>query len=274
MITFLKNTPPGQALRDWVHQTRTRGQYLRMFQYLLGSRELFNLPKWLFIARFIPYTMVYYSRLSDLYDIVRRVEREKIHGAMVECGVWRGGCAALMAVMTRHTDRKTYLFDSFEGLPEPLEIDGPRAIKMAKGQKSGALRSIGTKAYASIEEVATTVYEHFGLEKSKVILHKGWFQHTLPVVRETIGPIAVLRLDADWYESTRVALENLYDNVVPNGYVVIDDYGHFEGCRKATDEFIAERELAVELRFSDYSCIYFRKPDPKTKVLNVSDKGE
>ena len=92
-----------------------------------------------------------------------------------------------------------------------------------------------------------------------VIIVKGWFQDTLILNQIRIGPIALLRIDGDWYESTKVCLECLFDNVANGGYVIIDDYGFFPGCRKAVDEFLASRGLKVQFIPVDYSRVYFKK---------------
>ena len=98
------------------------------------------------------------------------------------------------------------------------------------------------------------------IDESKVHLVKGWFQDTLPIYKKKIGKISILRLDGDWYESTKVALDNLYDCVVSGGYVVIDDYYFWDGCKKAVDDFILERKLQVTIRRQDASGAYFIKP--------------
>jgi len=94
-----------------------------------------------------------------------------------------------------------------------------------------------------------------------VSLVKGWFQDTLPEYKDRMGAVALLRLDGDWYESTKCCLENLYDNVVPGGYVIIDDYGALTGCKEAVDDFLNERNINVELIDVDHIRFYFLKPD-------------
>ncbi|MEI6239529.1 MAG: TylF/MycF/NovP-related O-methyltransferase [Planctomycetia bacterium] len=89
--------------------------------------------------------------------------------------------------------------------------------------------------------------------------HHGWFQDTLPVDAAAVGPIAILRLDGDWYASTKACLEHLYDQVVPSGFVIVDDYDTYDGCRKAVDEFIASRSLPVQLHRVDADCRYWVK---------------
>ena len=98
-----------------------------------------------------------------------------------------------------------------------------------------------------------------GYPGERVTVVAGWFQDTLPIWRERIGPIAVLRIDGDFYESTRVCFEALYDSVIPDGAVIIDDYGTFEGCRRATDEFLSSRSR-IELVPIDFGASYFVKP--------------
>jgi hypothetical protein len=91
--------------------------------------------------------------------------------------------------------------------------------------------------------------------------HVGWFQDTLPHDAQALGAIALLRLDADWYESTAVCLKYLYPKVAKHGVVIIDDYGHFEGCRRAVDEFLASQRAPILLNHIDYTGRYFVKPD-------------
>jgi len=93
-----------------------------------------------------------------------------------------------------------------------------------------------------------------------VFMVAGWFQDTLPEYKNKIGEISFLRIDGDWYESTKCCLENLYDNVVTGGYIFIDDYGSVIGCKKATDEFLENRKLNVELMLDDRGGCYFVKP--------------
>ncbi len=239
-----------------------QGTY-RMLKSPLFWSEIGHVRKWWLLNSLMGHTMVTYERLSSLYDISHQVARSSLSGAFVECGVWRGGCAALMAYAahTAGSSRKVHLFDSFEGLPQPVDSDGEKARHAAGGHVEGKLSPIGMDV-ADEEVVRRLLFERFGFDPLQVILHKGWFQHTLPANREAVGEIAILRLDGDWYESTRVCLENLYDNVVSGGFIIIDDYGWWEGCKKATDEFIQERGLRIELIYDDHACVHFRKPAP------------
>jgi len=203
-----------------------------------------------------------YERMSNVYELAKLVERNKIKGSFVECGVWREGCVAIMAVIAHRAgnNRKTWLFDSFEGLPEPQEIDGESAREYASGRVSGDLFSIN-KCVASLEDVKDLFFNILKLDEDNIVIKKGWFQDTLQECKDKLGPIAILRLDADWYESTKLCLESLYDNIINGGYIIIDDYGSWEGCKKATDEFLKERKLHVKLKNIDNAGYYFQKPN-------------
>jgi O-methyltransferase len=255
-MLFARNAPLRVAARRWLEQHLTvRGIYL-MLKSRVFWREALNVPKWGFLVRVMSHTVVTYERLSNLYDIARNCE---LPGAFVECGVWRGGSAAVLATFAARQGRDTYLFDSFEGLPEPRSIDGARAIKRVGGKNSGQLQSTG-ELVVDESVVEALLFERFRLAKNRIHIHKGWFQNTVPTAKANIQEIAILRLDGDWYDSTKVCLDELYDQVVPGGMIVVDDYGHFEGCRRAIDEFRSERGIHTPLNFSDYSEVVFTRP--------------
>jgi hypothetical protein len=204
-------------------------------------------------------TLTSYERLVTLYQQTLHVERRQLPGCLVECGVWRGGATAMMALASiagRGDPRTLHLFDSFEGVPAPKrEVDGQAAVDFVGGRSDGALVATHV-AEASADEVMSLLVEGIGYPETAIVVHKGWFQDTIPAARTQVGQIALLRLDGDWYESTKVALENLYDQVVPQGFIVIDDYGAWEGCRRATDEFLAARSNDSYLHFVDYGARY------------------
>jgi O-methyltransferase len=189
-----------------------------------------------------PFTQVPVESLADLAHLVREVLAHDIPGDFVECGVWRGGASFLMADLLRQAgvrDRKVWLFDSFEGLPAPEEVDGPAAMAYAKNTDSHLYLD---NCRVSLEEVQRSATE-LGLASYTEFI-KGWFDQTLPANRGRIGPIAILRIDCDWYSSVRCCLENLYDQVVEGGFVVFDDYYIFDGCAIAVHEFLGKRRLA------------------------------
>lgn len=219
-----------------------------------------NFKKMQLFSKVFPYTMAGYRRLSNVYALAYHAEKEKLLGDFVECGVWKGGCSAVMAFVadTFTSGRKIWLFDSFEGLPEPTREDGVLARTYAGERIEGRMRSID-KCVGPLEDVKKIFFEILQIPKESVVIKKGWFQDTLPVSKNEMGKIAILRLDGDWYESTKVCLENLYDKVVPGGYVIIDDYGHWEGAKRALEEFFQKRNIKPELTKIDYTGVYFRK---------------
>jgi O-methyltransferase len=202
---------------------------------------------WL-IHRVKPYTAVFVPRLAALHRLSRDVQRRELRGDIVECGVYNGGSSALIAsVCCTHSSarRHIWLFDSFEGLPPPTEKDGDKA------------KACGWWCHGDLELVAR-VYEKLRIPWELVHIIKGWFHETFPQVE--VGEIALLHIDADWYDSVKLCLERFYDHVSPGGYVVIDDYGHWEGCRHAVDEFLNGRGIDVPLTVVDYTGRYFQKP--------------
>lgn len=208
------------------------------------------------------HTMMSFERLATLWLQVRYLDNHKVSGTLVECGVWRGGAVAIMALAHLHSAsspwRQLHLFDSWQGLPEPdAKLDGKSAVEFAGGADSGALRSVD-RCVASLEETRDLLEKEVRYPANLIHYHSGWFQETLP--RTEVGEIALLRLDGDWYESTRVCLEHLYSSVVSGGVVVLDDYGLWAGCRKATDEFLARQPKPIMLHHIDYTGRYFIKP--------------
>ena len=238
---------------------------LRRLHNLRGARprDLLDRDRLALYWAVAPYTHVRWRRFANVHALAAAAEARGLPGAFVECGVWRGGCAAVLAAQARSggTGRLTWLFDSFEGLPEPSAEDGAAAARYAGGRAAGALAPIG-RCVGPLADVRRLLFGTLGIPEAAVRLVPGWFQDSLPASREAIGPIALLRLDGDWYASTRVCLEQLYDQVVPGGYVILDDYGDWEGCRRATDEFLAARGLQVELEVIDRGGRWFTKPGP------------
>ena len=225
---------------------------------LLGN--LFNPGKIRLFLKLRPYTMVSQKRLSNVYELAHKVEAENVPGAFMEFGVWKGGAAACMAVVAKQADseRIVWLFDSFEGLPEPTEKDGEVAASFSLQRTSGKLQSID-KCVGQLEDVEKLFFSILKIPREHVRIAKGWFQNTVPVAKCELLQIAILRLDADWYESTKYVLQELYDRVAQGGYVIVDDYGDWEGCKRAVDEFFKERSLKEQFHSIDGRAIYFQK---------------
>jgi hypothetical protein len=188
-----------------------------------------------------PRTMTENAKLFALIAATRYIASHHIPGAIVECGVWRGGSMqavayTLLACGVR--DRALHLFDTFEGMPEPSErdrrYDGEPAVQLLERNPKTA----NIWAIATIEDVEAAMAET-AYPMERVNLHPGLVQDTIP--REAPDQIAILRLDTDWYDSTRHELEHLYDRVPPGGVVIFDDYGWWQGARQAVDEFLGAR---------------------------------
>lgn len=206
------------------------------------------------------YSLVGSSGLEATYKAAAELLEDNIEGCLVECGVAEGGCSALMAtVVAKYNGNKmTWLFDSFEGLPDPTERDFVEPRGNLTGENVRPLER--GSCLGTLKRVEDVLFRGFGLSRMKVQLVRGWFQDTLTVYRDKVGPIAMLRIDGDWYESTKCCLENLFDRLVPGGYCIVDDYGTFYGCRKAVDEFIQSRNLKLESHADGRGGLLFRKP--------------
>lgn len=221
------------------------------------------------------HTMLPYIRLVVLYQQVVYCEKYCIPGSFVECGVWKGGAVGLMALANMGHGRERrhiHLFDIFDDICEPDEkMDGKRAVEDVRRyagvnpEMTGALKPVRGfyKAFGgcgSLEENRKLLEKTIGYDSQYLHYHKGWFQETLVKGSSSIDSIAILRLDGDWYASTKVCLDYLYNKVVSGGFVIVDDYGYYEGCRKAVDEFIEKEKLRIFLNNVDSGCTYWIKP--------------
>jgi len=168
-----------------------------------------------------------------------------VKGVVVECGVWRGGMSAAMADVLGK-ERKYYLFDSFEGLPPAKEIDGQAALAWQNDVNSPGYYD-NCKAEM---EWAEKAMKKTGADKYKLV--KGWFENTLPTYNFE-EKIAVLRLDADWYESTMVCLENLFPKMAEGGIIIFDDYYVWDGCSKALHDYLSKNKRTERI-MQAYSC--------------------
>jgi len=157
------------------------------------------------------------------------------NGAIVECGTWKGGMAAGM-IETGGPERRYYFFDSFEGLPPAKDIDGLAAKRWQADTTSAIYHNNCT---ASLEDFRHAV-QMTGCTLDVIEVHKGFFENTLPAF--DCPPIAVLRLDADWYQSTMICLEKFWPHIMPGGLILIDDYYAWEGCAKAVHAFLAAQQ--------------------------------
>jgi hypothetical protein len=202
-------------------------------------------------ARF-SHTMIGLRRLDNLDYCAAEVVREGIEGDFMEAGVLQGGASIFLRglqVAYGESHRRMWVADSFAGLPPAQhEADVAIGIDFTEPQQPW----LAWPLHAVRDNFRT-----YGLLSDEVRFLEGWFSETLP--HAPIEKLAILRLDADLYESTRDVLVPLYDKVVPGGYIIVDDYGAFEACSRAVDEFRAERGDTAPLRRIDWSGVYWKK---------------
>jgi hypothetical protein len=195
--------------------------------------------------------MLLKNQLANLRRLVESTLSEGVPGDYIETGVWRGGaCILVRAILAARgvTDRRVFVADSFEGLPRPN-------AKQYPADRASKLFSFGELAIS--EDEVRRNFAAYGLEDEQVVFVKGWFKDSLPKLKEQ--RFALIRLDGDLYESTMDALDNLYDRLSAGGYVVVDDYGVMQGCRRAVHDFLAGRGLTPEIVATDASEVWWRK---------------
>lgn len=203
-----------------------------------------------------PYTMLSEQRLYSLYNHAKYICENNIQGNFVECGVAAGGSSALLAWVIKNYSchpRKLFSFDSFSGMPRPTEFDSSGGID---AESTGW----GTGTCAAPESSVIEICTKLGVVDI-ITTVKGYFEDTLPQMRDWVGMVALLHMDGDWYESTKAILNNLYDRLVNGAFIQVDDYGHWDGCRKAIHEFAAARALQFEMNQIDSTGVWFVKPD-------------
>lgn len=199
------------------------------------------------IVEVTPYTMTSPERLWALRRATQYVLERGVPGDFAETGVWRGGSAMLMAATALdagHRSRGVWLYDTFEGMPKPQAVDvavatGEAATENFQAAKTGADSS--TWCNAPLDEVKANM-ARIGYPAAAVRYVVGKTQETLPNTANRPTQLALLRLDTDWYESTKAELEHLFDLLSPGGVLIVDDYGYWAGCMQAVDEFFAARD--------------------------------
>lgn len=199
----------------------------------------------------LAHTMIGFRRLDNLRHCVETVIREGVDGDLIETGVWRGGaCIFMRGILKAYgcSTRRVWVADSFAGLPPPDLTKAPAD----RGDKHFRYDRLAV----SLEEVQSN-FRAFGLLDDQVRFLEGWFKDTLP--RAPIDKIAVCRLDGDMYESTDDALRNLYDRIVPGGFLIVDDYGAVPGCRQAVDDFRKAYGIIEPIQHIDWTGVYWRK---------------
>jgi O-methyltransferase len=198
-----------------------------------------------------PWTMTSAERIYALIQAVRYVSANAIPGAIVECGVWKGGSMAAVAktlLQMQDVTRDLNLFDTFEGMSEPTATDVDYSGRQASEL---VLENVGVRCVdAPIERVKSLLFDT-GYPKQKLNFIQGKVEDTIP--GSAPESISLLRLDTDWYESTKHELIHLFPRLTQGGVIIIDDYGHWKGARQACDEYFAQNRIPILLNRIDYT---------------------
>jgi hypothetical protein len=205
-----------------------------------------------------PWTLTSPERIYALIQAVRYVSANAIEGSIVECGVWKGGSMAAAArtlLQLQDVKRDLYLFDTFEGMSEPMSNDTDYSGKQASEllQENPDYKCAGAPL-----ELVKTVLLKTGYPEERIHFVKGKVEETIPA--SAPDSISLLRLDTDWYESTKHELVHLFPRLSHNGVIIIDDYGHWKGSRQACDEYFAENRVHILLNRIDYTGRIALKP--------------
>ena len=208
------------------------------------------------IAAVRPYTMTSDERIFVLIEAVRYLAKTNVEGGIVECGVWRGGSMMAVAHALAGLDRRDvdlYLFDTFEGMTEPQDVDLDYRGVSAHNEFARSRTSADASDWCRAEfgEVESNLIST-GYPRDRIKLIRGKVEQTIP--SQAPSKISLLRLDTDWYESTIHELVHLYPRLSSRGVLIIDDYGHWMGSRRATDEYFATLGVSpVLLNRIDYT---------------------
>lgn len=177
------------------------------------------------------------GRENNITDMVNHISKNNIQGDILDIGVFKGYSSVLVMnalLNCKIRDRDVYLYDTFEGMPKPTEEDGGEIIKLYRPKW----------ALGTLDEVKRNISKHTKYPSDKIHYIKGMVEDTLQ--NHPHKQIAYLRLDTDFYSSTKAELENLYDFIVPNGVLIVDDYGSkFKGCTRAVNDFFDKKGISM-----------------------------
>ena len=210
-----------------------------------------------------PHTMVHETGLAFTVNAVLQSISEANSGVVIECGVWRGGCSLAVLLAQKYSlgrvIKPVHLFDSFEGLPEVTARDG----SLAKEWQKGHTDTFFDNCKADEGTLRELFKSHELREGQDFHIHRGWFADTVPSFAQSeaceVG-ISVLRLDGDWYESTLTCLEALEPKVLDGGTVILDDYYAWDGCARATHDYLSHRDLPYRIKsLPHHFAAYFEK---------------
>jgi len=199
-------------------------------------------------------TMCSKERIQSLQNTLHKINN--LDGHIVECGTWRGGLAALMLqhILDNKLNKLLFIYDTFEGMPEPGDKDHPDALRRYSELKDG---EYSDWCRAGIDVVRDTLRQVTKTYSDHCYLIEGKVEDTL----EGFGPesIALCRLDTDWYSSTKVEMEVLYPKVVKGGYIIVDDYSDWPGCKLAVDEYLSSIDDDYSLSIEDGSLVIHKR---------------
>jgi O-methyltransferase len=217
---------------EWIERRRERN--LRHFEHPLPI--------------VLPHSLVDPLNLLFIKRVAERLDRAGVAGDFVEAGVYRGGSAGVLAAQAmKSPDRRLWLFDAFAGMPAAGEHDDERSHAI-EGQ------------YVGSEARTRQILSRVGMDPRRTELRVGWFDDTFP--HADVERIALLHVDCDFYDPVKLTLETFYERVAPGGYVIINDYGSYEGARVAVDEWLAETGHGITPVGLDMHVAFFAKPEP------------
>jgi hypothetical protein len=200
-----------------------------------------------------PFTMTSLERMYGLWQAARYVVSHQIPGDFVECGVWKGGSAmvaAMSLMQAGDVSRGLWLYDTFEGMTQPGERDVDWSGRAAAEHLVEKKMTADQWCRSPLDEVKAAMAST-GYAGDRIHYVAGRVEQTIPA--QMPERIALLRLDTDWYESTKHELEHLFPRLVSGGVILIDDYGHWQGCRQAVDEYMAKHGVRMLLSRLDYT---------------------
>lgn len=208
-------------------------------------------------------TMTSIERMHALYKAVEYVVRARIAGDFAECGVWRGGSVMLMALAAQQfgdSGRRIWIYDTFNGMTEPSPLDKQAMTgRSARDILSENAKSLENPFWGiASQDTVTDNLQRTGYPMERFVFVKGDILETLPATAP--DKLAILRLDTDWYQSTRHELRALYPRLLPGGVLILDDYGYWTGAKRAADEFFADEEKVPFLHRIDFTGRIGLKP--------------
>jgi hypothetical protein len=256
-------------------QAMCKGAYFPMQKFVQKVKKVFSrkkkefpsdyTPEEIAIIREVrPYTMTGAARVHSLIQAVRYIVENNIAGDIVECGVWKGG--SMLAVirtlqLLKAPARLLWLYDTYEGMPEPsaedIGRDGKPALEQFGQYRDGEPEKGSQWCRSPFEEVQS-VLAATGYPQDMIRMIKGKVEDTIP--GEMPQHISILRLDTDWYASTKHEMDHLYPVLARHGVMIVDDYGCWQGSRKAVDEYKLANKIPLLLQRIDLSARITVKP--------------